>query len=119
MTRGDYVVVALALALLPWLYVTHWTSGAPGDTAHVLDGTGHEVVVPLDTDRRMEIAGPLGDSVIEVRDGSARFASSPCRGKQCVHAGWLKDGGDFTACLPNRISLAIAGVGGRYDSINF
>lgn len=120
MTRADYLVVAFALALLPWLYLTYWTAGGPpADEAYIVDGTGHELVVPLQTEQRIEVAGPLGASVIEISGGAARFVSSPCPGKFCVHAGWLKAGGEFAACLPNRVSLTVASAAARYDSVNF
>lgn len=119
MTKADCLVVACALALLPWLYLTYWTGGQAADEARIVDGAGREIVVPLHTAQRIEIAGPLGASVIEVGEGAARFASSPCAGKFCVHAGWLSAGGDLAACLPNRVSLTIASAAARYDTINF
>lgn len=119
MRPGDYGVVAFALVLLPWLYLAYWTGGEPGDLVQIRDASGREITLPLGEDRDVEVAGPLGPSVIEVRDGAARFATSPCQGKLCIHAGWLRTGGDFIACLPNRVSLAVAAAGGRYDSINF
>lgn len=119
MKRGDYLILLCALALLPWLYFSHWSGGGAGTQALIVDGSGHELVLPLATDRRIEIAGPLGASVIEIRDGQVRFASSPCEGKFCVHAGWLGTGGAVAACLPNRVSLAVAGSHARWDSVNF
>lgn len=119
MRPGDYAVVAFALVLLPWLYLTYWTGGEPGDRVQIRDAAGREITLSLAEDHDLEIEGPLGRSVIEVRDGAARFVRSPCQGKLCIHAGWLRTGGDFTACLPNRVSLAVAATGQRYDSINF
>lgn len=119
MKRGDYLILLCALAVLPWLYLNYWTGGAPGTQALIVDGSGHELVLPLAADRRIEIAGPLGASVIEIHDGKARFVSSPCAGKFCIHAGWLSAGGAVAACLPNRVSLAVAGGQARWDSVNF
>jgi hypothetical protein len=119
MRRADYVVVAFALALLPVLYGAYWTHPSPGQAVRILDARGEESIVPLDADRRIEIKGPLGVSVIEVHDGAVRFVSSPCQGKQCIHAGWLRSGNDFTACLPNRVSIAVIGGQEGYDSVNF
>jgi len=64
------------------------------------------------------VIGIPGDTV-EIHDGAVRFVSSPCAGKLCVHAGWLKNGNDFTACLPNRVSIAVIGGSEGYDSVNF
>lgn len=119
MTRADTVVLAFALVLLPWLYLTHWGSGAPGETVQIVDAGGAETHASLNEDHTLTIRGPLGDSVIEIRNGAARFVTSPCRGKHCIHAGWQRTGGDVTACLPNRITLAVASSDPRFDSINF
>lgn len=119
MRRADYVVVALALALLPLLYSNYWGDSSPGEAIRVLDGSGKETIMPLNADRRIEVKGPIGASVIEIHNGAVRFASSPCRGQFCVHAGWLRNGNDFTACLPNRVSVAVVGGAGGFDSINF
>ena len=119
MRRADYVVLIFALALLPVLYGTYWTRSAPGQAVRIIDANGKETILPLSTDRHIEIKGPLGVSVIEIHDGAVRFVSSPCAGKLCVHSGWLRSGNDFTACLPNRVSVAVIGGTEGYDSINF
>ena len=71
----------------------------------------------LEKDGRWSIAGPLGDSLIEIKDHRARFIQSPCPKKICLHFGWLRYAGDFAACLPNHISIQVTGQ--RYDSINY
>jgi hypothetical protein len=119
MTRADIIVVACALLLLPYLYFKYWHRGSEGEEVRIVDGNGHETVASLRENRQFKISGPVGTSIIEIRDGKVRFDSSPCRGQQCVHAGWLHFGGEFTACLPNRISVAVVGPELRYDTINF
>jgi hypothetical protein len=116
---GDLVVLAAALLLLGWLYQQHWGGSAAAEYAVIVDGSGQEQRVPLSGNRILEIAGPLGVSVIEIEAGAARFASSPCANQYCVHNGWLRSGGAIAACLPNRIVLALAGGDGQWDSINF
>ncbi len=118
MTRADYIVVAATLLLLPLLYAKFW-GGGPAQAAHIHGADGRDFSVPLDVDQTLTLEGPLGASVIEIRNGRVRFSDSPCRGKQCIHAGWLAQGGEFAACLPNRISIAVSTAEPRYDSINF
>lgn len=119
MTRADYIVVLFAVILLPYLYMNYWIPSARGDTAQILAGGAKEIKIHLDVDQRLNIEGPLGTSVIEIHQGKVRFVDSPCRGKQCIHSGWLQKTGDFAACLPNRISVAVLGHDLRYDAINF
>jgi hypothetical protein len=57
----------------------------------------------------VSVSGPLGDTVVEIRDGRARIARSPCPGQDCVRAGWIHGAGAASACLPNRVSVRIEG----------
>lgn len=118
--QGDILILLLAAIALVALYTGLWGSGRSGELARITAGDGEQIVAALDHDRIYRVAGRLGTSVIEVRDGHIRFNDSPCRGKQCVHSGWLEHEGDFAACLPNGISVAVLNHGSaRFDSINF
>lgn len=119
MTRADIIVVILAVALLPFLYMTYWGSPQQGDALRVMVNGKETMTVSLREDQHFTVQGPLGDSVIDIHQGKARFVNSPCRGKQCVHTGWLGQGGEFAACLPNRVSIAVIAEEQRYDSIVF
>jgi hypothetical protein len=70
------------------------------------DGT---FLYPLDRDRRIDVGGPLGDTVVEIHDGRVHVDSSPCRDKICIAAGWLELTGQWTACLPNRVFVRVEG----------
>lgn len=119
-TRADWLVLALAAALVGALYAHHWGGAGPGARVHIAAAGATERALPLDADRELHVHGPLGDSVIEIKDGRVRFVSSPCRGQQCVHAGWLARTGELAACLPNGITVRVEGDGeSRFDSINF
>ena len=118
-TGADAVVIALALILLPYLYTTYWGAATPGEQARILRGGEQVALVSLHEHRHLSIEGTLGTSELEIKDGMIRFINSPCRNKQCVHSGWISLGGDFIACLPNRISVQVVGRESRFDSINF
>ncbi|MEO7558260.1 MAG: NusG domain II-containing protein [Gammaproteobacteria bacterium] len=119
-TGADAVVIALALILLPYLYLTYWGGAATqGEQARILRGGQQIALVSLHEHRHLSIAGVLGPSLLEIKDGKIRFIDSPCRNKQCVHSGWVSLGGEFAACLPNRISVQVVGREPRFDSINF
>lgn len=119
LTRADWLAVILALALLPALYLRYWGHDGPAESVRISAAGQPDITVPLSDNRRFAIHGPLGDSVIEVRDGRVRFVSSPCTGKQCVHSGWLAHAGELAACLPNGVMVSVLGRDRRYDSINF
>jgi hypothetical protein len=119
MTKADWIAVILAVALLPGLYTHYWGDQGPAESVRITASGQPDITVPLTRNRRFTVHGPLGDSIIEVHDGRVRFISSPCRGKQCVHSGWLAHAGEMAACLPNGIMVSVLGREQRYDSINF
>jgi len=51
----------------------------------------------------------VGDSVIVIENGKARFESSDCDDKLCVQMGEIYRGGEWSACLPNKIFLYTGG----------
>jgi hypothetical protein len=122
MTRGDYVVLAACALALPVLFLRYGLPGSTGTQARITVGNTVYAQVPLSRTHVYRVPGTLGISEIEVRDGQIRFNSSPCQGQQCVHSGWAKRGGEFIACVPNRVSVSVLGQGAGgdyYDSINF
>ncbi|MEE8380219.1 MAG: NusG domain II-containing protein [Gammaproteobacteria bacterium] len=118
-TKGDIVLLGIALAILSGVFMTFWQR----------DGHGAEVVVYVEGKRwarlnlfhnqELHVPGMLGNSHIRVLDGQVRFIDSPCPNKLCVHVGWLSQGGENATCLPNRVSVQILASDPRFDSINF
>ena len=115
---ADWIVVAAAAALVGALAVASWS---PERAAHsaVIHGPGGVQTVSLSTDRRVEVEGLAGISVVEVRDGRARFIAGPCRNRVCIAAGWLAAAGGFAACVPNGVSVQLLGDEAAYDAINY
>ena len=70
-------------------------------------------------ERLIEVPGPLGVSVIEIRPGRARVASDPGPRQYCVRQGWLVRPGEIAICAPNRVSVQIAGRTRAYDSLSY
>jgi hypothetical protein len=119
MTRGDHIVIASAFILLIFLYFTYWHGSWRGAQAAVMVNGAHWSNIELAYDQFIKVPGYLGNSTLEVHDGRIRFVASPCDTKQCIHQGWLSDGGEMAACLPNRVSVQILSGDPRFDSINF
>jgi hypothetical protein len=64
-------------------------------------------VLPLGEDQVVTVEGPLGSSVVEVKDGKVHMKDSPCPRKICVNQGWT-DRGAIT-CLPNNVMIIVHG----------
>ena len=67
-------------------------------------------------DRKIDVAGPLGTTVIGIKGGRAWVVSSPCPGKTCVRAGRTGPGDGPVVCLPNEVSVSFEANGGCVDA---
>jgi hypothetical protein len=66
-----------------------------------------EWVFPIDAVETISVSGPLGDTVIEIRENRARITASPCTNQTCVATGAVHSPGQWAACLPNRVMVYI------------
>lgn len=110
-TFADQVIFIVALVFLSWLYWHYWIVGGLQFLHYAIIFTPDHArqSIDLNKDQIITVAGYLGESIIEVSQGRIRFIASPCRGKYCIHAGWLTHRGSFVTCLPNRVSIALGG----------
>ncbi len=118
MTRADKAGLTVSLLALLTLYGYLWTGIGPANQVTVT-AAGETRVFSLGHDQRIAVSGSRGESIIEIEQGRARFVTSPCSGKVCVHTGWLARAGDTAACVPNGVIVSLTGHGKQYDSINF
>jgi hypothetical protein len=98
------LIPALAVVIASFFFAY---SGAENQPLISLKGEDGEWVFPLDADETVTVRGPLGDTVIEIRKGAARFVSSPCANQTCVMTGAVHSHGQWAACLPNKVMLYI------------
>ncbi len=117
--RGDYLILLFSVLLLPTLYFNLWGDRFAGEYVSIIVGSEQVELLSLQQPQKIEIQGSLGLSLLEIFNGKVRFIDSACQGKQCVHSGWIHQGGEVVSCLPNRISIAILSGEQRFDSINF
>ena len=110
-TLGAAVVVG---ASFPWL----WSGGQAERAVVRLDG---KVVAefPLSAPRRYAVAGPLGETLIEIAPGRARVLSDPGPRQYCVQQGWLTRPNAIAICAPNHVSLSLSGRDTTHDSLNY
>ena len=65
------------------------------------------------------VAGELGETTFEIKDGRVRIVDSPCPNKTCVAQGWHNP----LVCLPNKVMITVendggAEQGGGFDAIS-
>ncbi|MBA7704904.1 hypothetical protein ES703_113727 [subsurface metagenome] len=104
----DILAFALALAVIGITAVKVYAAGSGRSALHIKAAAG-QWILPLDSPRRFSVAGPLGKTVLEIKDGAVRVLSSPCKEKICIKSGAVSRPGQWIACLPNRVFIAIKG----------
>ena len=104
----DYgaAAAALIITVLSALFVY---AGTGVEETVVIKGSGGRWVFPRGAEETMAVPGPLGDTVVELRNWEARVLSSPCTNQTCVTAWTIHSRGQWVACLPNRVLLRVEG----------
>lgn len=84
--------------------------GNTGTAAQVLiRGAGGRWIFPQNAVETVTVPGPLGDTVVELREREVRVLSSPCLNQTCVTAGKIRAPGQWLVCLPNRVFVSVEG----------
>lgn len=115
---GDWLTLLLGGATVVGLAMHFWC-GAQGDTLLVRAQGKLVEQTNLRSARTLTVAGPLGNTLIEIQPGRARVARDPSPRQLCVKQGWLSRAGEMTLCLPNQVSVEIRGAVRAYDSITY
>jgi hypothetical protein len=115
---GDWLTLLLGSMCIALVTLKLW-GGDLADKAIIRSGGKIFREVPLSRDQRIEVPGPLGISIINIKQRKARIASDPSPRQYCVRQGWLQQAGEIALCLPNQVSIELAGSKKRYDSLNY
>ena len=99
------VITALGAVIASFLWIY---SGNDGRLLVNIKSQNDEWIFPTDSVATVDVPGPLGNTVIEIRNGQARIMSSPCPNQTCVASGAVHASGQWAACLPNRVMLYIS-----------
>lgn len=115
---GDWLTLLLGGLSVTLLTLNLW-SGELADKAIIRSGGKIFREVPLSRDQQIEVPGPLGTSVISIRQRKVRIVSDPSPRQYCVRQGWLQQAGETAICLPNQVSVELTGGHKKYDSLNY
>ncbi len=115
---GDWLVIVVAAILVGLSFPLFWQGGL-ADRAIIRQNGQVFAEVDLRAKRQLEVAGPLGNTLIAIEPGRARVLADPGPRQYCVRQGWLMRPGEIAICAPNRVSLQITGRTKVYDSISY
>jgi len=116
--RGTWADRALLLTLLlmvgaGWWFSPQLLAGTPR-SVEIFHGNRQVASYPWpqpgSATTTIHIAGDIGDAVITLSPQGVRMADAPCRGRYCVQSGLHRRAGEMIVCLPNKITVRIAGV---------
>jgi len=115
---GDWLTLLLGSICVVLITLKLW-SGDLADKAIIRSGGKIFLEVSLSRDRLIEVPGSLGTSIIKINQRKARIDSDPSPRQYCVRQGWLQQAGEIALCLPNQVSIELAGSRKKYDSLNY
>jgi hypothetical protein len=112
-TRGDKILITvMALLNLALLYQLGFNN-TQGSFVLVEVDQQEVVRAPLSTERVLHIAGKLGETEVEIRDGVTRILRSPCKNKVCIKTGYIRYADRMAACIPNGVVVRVIGASHR------
>lgn len=110
----DLAIVALVIALI--VLAGFRIYGNRGNTLRlVIEAPSGRWIYALDRDLVVPIPGPLGETVVEIKDGKALVKSSPCPNQTCVAARAIGKSGEWNACLPNKVMIRVESADGEKE----
>ncbi|NOT16874.1 MAG: NusG domain II-containing protein [Sulfuriferula sp.] len=115
---GDGLILLISLGLVVSLTAHYWLAPA-GEKIIIKRGGELFLTASLMHPFTVAIPGPLGLTQVEVYHQRARVVSDPSPRQLCVHQGWISRAGEVAICLPNQVSIEIAGTTRHYDSLNY
>lgn len=116
--KGDLLVFGIGLLSVAVAFFFLWDNAVPEEALIYQNGT-LLMRLNLNQEKEVKIAGPLGDTIIEIANGKARVKRDPGPKQYCVKQSWLKKSGDIAICAPSHLSLRIAGRARVYDSLGY
>jgi len=106
---GDVVLIAVLVVSVILSFPLFRLFSVRGELVSV-SVNGREVNrFPLSENRDLSVQGPLGKSLIRVRDGKVWVTKAPCPQKICMKMGKISRSGEIIVCIPNRVFIKIEG----------
>lgn len=115
----DYIAIIIYLTVIILVSISAYSGSGTAETV-VIEASGETYIYMLDTDRTIEVKGPLGITVIKILDSEVFVEDSPCRDKLCIQAAPLNKSGEWNACMPNKVFIRIPdSTDNELDSLSF
>ncbi len=115
----DIAAIAAACLIISIITLAVYRKESENQAVNIKTVCG-DWVFPLSANRRFYGEGPSGRCTILIQDGAVRVIESDCPEKICIKKGEISQGGEWLACLPNKVFISIQGRNKRIiDAVSF
>lgn len=104
----DFAALSLAVFLTVFSFLS--ALSVQSDSLEILIEAGDkEWIYPIDSQISQVFEGPVGETTVDISSGIVSVTESDCSEKICVQSGSIHSGGQWIACMPNRVFVTIRG----------
>ncbi len=107
-TRDIFFLVCLSVVFFIWIAIMHFFK-VPSMNVVIETNDGYNKIFSINKDNLITVKGPLGDTVIQIKNKKVRIIKSSCPNHICIKSGWISSTHDALICLPNKIIVKISG----------
>lgn len=113
-TKGDKILIIFILISSVLIFVALSAYGISKENNYAIIEVNGELYQKISLGKdgpnlKIKVAGPLGETEVEVAENKVRINESPCPDKDCIYQGWIEKPGQVLVCLPNRVVVKIEG----------
>jgi hypothetical protein len=117
LTKADLILITFFI-LCTLASFSLWIKREVGQKVIIaVDGKPVKTFPLNDDTKQIQIVGQKGPFVIEIKNRKVRMKDSTCPSKLCVKMGWISHEGQMIICIPNRVTLKVAGQKETYDAL--
>ena len=106
MRKGIYLlpfdILIIILIAGCGIFLTVRSLGQKGSRV-VVNAAGVKYEYSVSQNGTYTVAGELGPTTFEIKDGRVRIIDSPCPNKTCISQGWHNP----LVCLPNKVMITV------------
>ncbi len=102
----DILIIILVAAA--GIFLTVRGLGQKGSRV-VVNAAGVKYEYSAELEGTYTVAGELGPTTFEIKDGRVRITDSPCPNKTCISQGWHNP----LVCLPNKVMITVENETGQ------
>jgi len=103
---ADYIIILFSvfIVFLSFLFSVQHNKG---ELSAVIEASGKKYIYPVSENNIITVTGPVGKTVISIKENQVYISDSDCRDKICLSMGKISKPGQWAACLPNRVFVKI------------